>query len=505
MSIDEQLPAAPAVELELPWQRVDPRSILVKPFNEFLGFIPALIGLLSVSHHNTERLLFGIGGIVLLLLRGLLHWLTTRYRITADKVELRTGLLFRQRLSANRDRVRTVEATARFGHRVFGVTAVRVGTGEHESKRHKPMTLDPVTKAEAERLRRVLLRRTAPAVAETPAQAPKPGQRISALDWKWVRYAPFTLSGLAAVGVLGGLVWRSVNELNIDVSRVGALREGLHWAEHTPLGELIALGVLAVLLVVVLGSTLVYAFQFAGYALTREPDATLHVRRGLLTTSAVTIEEARLRGVEVSEPLLLRLVRGARVEAVATGLRRRSGSHLLMPPGPAGEANRVAAAVLHVSRSPTLATLAGHPRRALSRRMVRAVVPVLVLALALWLGELALGFPGWLWRVALLLLVPAVLLGWDRYRHLAHGLTTRYLVTRYGSLERRTVALRRSGIIGWRIRRSFFQRRAGLLTLTATTSAGRQGYHVTDLDESTGLALAEQAVPGLLRPFLERR
>jgi putative membrane protein len=176
-----------------------------------------------------------------------------------------------------------------------------------------------------------------------------------------------------------------------------------------------------------------------------------------------------------------------------------------MPPGPASEANRVAREVLRVRRSPTLAALVRHPRRALTRRLVRAVVPVLALALLLWLGELFGWLPNWPWQVALILLVPAVALGWDRFRNLGHGLTTHYLVTRLGSMDRRTVALQRTGIIGWRIRRSFFQRRAGLLTLTATTSAGRGGYHVLDLDESTGLALADQAVPGILEPFLEHR
>ncbi len=58
------------------------------------------------------------------------------------------------------------------------------------------------------------------------------------------------------------------------------------------------------------------------------------------------------------------------------------------------------------------------------------------------------------------------------------------------------------GIIGWNLERSFFQRRAGLATLVATTAAGRQGYAVQDVPLETAVRLAEEAVPGLLTPFL---
>jgi putative membrane protein len=110
--------------------------------------------------------------------------------------------------------------------------------------------------------------------------------------------------------------------------------------------------------------------------------------------------------------------------------------------------------------------------------------------------------PNWPWEITLALLPVAALLGWDRYRNLGHVLTERHLVARSGSLVRETVALQRTGIIGWRLHRSFFQRRAGLVTVVATTAAGDGAYHVIDVAEADGLALADAAVPDLLRPFL---
>jgi putative membrane protein len=126
----------------------------------------------------------------------------------------------------------------------------------------------------------------------------------------------------------------------------------------------------------------------------------------------------------------------------------------------------------------------------------------LVLVLALWLAHEFADWPNALWVIACALPVLSVPLAINRYRNLGHALTPKYLVSRSGSFDRRTVALQRDGIIGWKVRRSFFQRRVGLITLLATTSAGRGAYHVLDVSETDGLRLAEDTVPGLLAPFL---
>lgn len=98
----------------------------------------------------------------------------------------------------------------------------------------------------------------------------------------------------------------------------------------------------------------------------------------------------------------------------------------------------------------------------------------------------------------------AVLLAVDAYRSLGHTLTGGYLVTRSGSVRRSTAALQRAGVIGWTVRQSWFQRRAGLLSVTATTAAGGGAYTAHDTDASEGLGFASDAVPGLLEPFLDR-
>src|SRR5258708_36980965 len=90
----------------------------------------------------------------------------------------------------------------------------------------------------------------------------------------------------------------------------------------------------------------------------------------------------------------------------------------------------------------------------------------------------------------------------DRYRSLGRRLDGGGLVTRFGSLARRRNIISADAIIGWRIPQTWFQRRQGLMTLTATTAAGHQHYSVRDVPADGGLALAGAATGGLPGPCL---
>lgn len=159
----------------------------------------------------------------------------------------------------------------------------------------------------------------------------------------------------------------------------------------------------------------------------------------------------------------------------------------------------VAARVLGESAVPTGAALVAHPRAARVRRLRWALLAVLVAVAVLppvlpyvAAGCAAAGVP--------LAVAPAL----DAYRNLGHGVDGAYPVARSGTVRRATTALRRGGVIGWTVKQSVFQRRAGLLTLTATTAAGAGSHPVRDAAGAEGLAFAAQAVPGLLEPFLIR-
>ncbi len=125
------------------------------------------------------------------------------------------------------------------------------------------------------------------------------------------------------------------------------------------------------------------------------------------------------------------------------------------------------------------------------------MLPVVVLVVAI-----ATPVPVWAVLPTLILIPAAAVLAMDRYQRLGHGLTDGHLVVRSGSLRGRRDMVQRTGIIGWNLQQSWFQRRVGLVTLVATTAAGEQAYAAIDIPEATAIALADAAVPGLVEPFL---
>lgn len=487
---------------EAPWHRLDLRMLLIRPVLDLVRSLPVLVGALVLGSGNSWQWI-GLAFTALTIATGISHCLTSRYRVTATQVEWRTGLLLRKQRAVPRDRIRTVDVVSEPKHRLFSLAAVRIGTGRHSHGKgpgKDELVLDAVTREEAQRLRTLLLhRKTVPADVVAP-----PEQLVAAVDRKWLRYAPFTLSGIAVVGAMLGTVYHFAHELNLDPVRYGPLRELADRVTQEPVWLTVVTAAIGLLLLVSVLSVGGYVLSFWNFRLTREPGGTLHIRRGLITTRSVSIEEDRLRGVELKEPLPLRIAGGAKCVAVAAGLREGKGADkgggLLLPPAPLGRAQEVAGEVL--GEDVAGAALVRHPRQALNRRITRALTSVLVPAAALFLLAWAGALPDWPWQLALVLVPFAVLVGWDRYRTLGHALAGRYLVTRSGSLARTTVAVRRDGLTGIVVERSWFQRRAGLVTVVAPIAAGRGRYHVVDVGESAGLALADATVPGLLTPFL---
>lgn len=504
MTTEVDAPAA----VDTPWRRLDPRMLIVSPLVGLVQLLPLILILLVTGNGEVERL-YGAGAVgVLVIGFGVVRWRTTRYRITTDRVELHSGWLRRQRRSVPRDRIRTVDLTAKLVHRVFGLSVVQVSAASGTSTESSGLSLDAVSKAEAERLRHELLARSPARPVEAEPVGPPAAELLAQLDWSWLRFAPLTVSSLAGIGAIAAAAFNVFGELGVDPRDLPAVDDATERITAAPLWIAIAVVGAVLLVTAAIGSVVVFVVRWYDYRLTREAGpagpatGTLRVKRGLFTRRSLSVSEERLRGVDVIEPLLLRAGRGAQVRALTTGLTKDAQGGALQPPAPRAEAHRLASAALREHPPEiTEAPLRSHPPAARLRRLSRAVVPAAVLAGAAFGLGAALDL-GWLGPTSLLLVPVAALLGHDRYRNLGHQLTARYLVTRQGSAVRRTVALQRAGVIGWTVRQSVFQRRAGLVTLEAVTAAGKGGYPVLDIGSADAVALADAALPGLLTPFL---
>ncbi|GAA2383221.1 PH domain-containing protein [Nonomuraea africana] len=502
--------------VEVAWSRLHGRVPFAAAVLSLAVAAPAAVGatrFLLGRDLPYELVAAGAAGVMALVVaaayvHGLARLRTTRFRLTAERLEVCMGILTRQHRAIPRDRVRSVDVKADVVRRAFGLAVVKIGTGEHTSGESAELTLNGLAAAEAEALRRTLLS----GVAAREAPLEEDGQAIAGLKWQWIRYAPLSIWVFVGGAVAIGALKKVLDILGVDVFSTSAAKAAWEWLTANPWVS-VPVVVAGSALVGLVGAVALFAETWGGYRLEREA-GTLRVRRGLLTTRSLTLETGRLRGVAVAEPLLLRLGGGAKVRAVAVGLRKAEDNEseevsALTPPIPRAEAVRVASRILHaspVAMAGGLGDLLPHPKAARGRRVRLALATVAALAAAMAGVDLLTGWvPVAAWALPLIALPLAPAMAVDAYRGLGHRLTGSHLLTRAGSVLRTTVALDRGGIVGWRIRQSFFQRRLGLITVAATTAAGDGHYDVLDVGTSQGLDLAAQAVPGLLEPFLLRR
>ncbi len=488
---------------EATWHRLSPRMLLIHPVVEVGKALPVLVGIfLAGSVHGNQ--VWGLAATGVVVARSLTRWFTTRLRVGADSVELRHGLVRRKTRTTSRGRIRTVDVSSHVLHRLLGVARVVIGTGTSDRRGEGRLVLDGLPLDTALALRDDLLHRT----AGVALRKDDPREReLARLDPRWIGYAPFSLSGVLTGVVLWGFYWRVQGESGVDLLRVGPLRTVTDLLERQSPVTLAAVVALALIAFIAVTSTLGYVLAFWNFRLIRHDGGTVQVTRGLLTTRTTSIERRRLVGVEISEPLSLRLVGAARTSAVATGLRvgrgAERGGEVLLPPAPLAAAET--AGMLVLDGTPALtAAVHRHPVAALRRRVNRAVLAGTAFvgaSFAAWQW----GAPAWVVVAGPVAMSVSIALGIDRYRNLGHVRSDGYLVSRWGSIVRRLVALDETSVIGWGLRSTFFQRRLGLVTLIAATAAGRQAYQVRDVEPDTALALVGAVTPELLAQFRSER
>lgn len=492
------------------WQRLDARNLLLDPVKVVGQFlVPAVIAFVGLSSRDGGMPWWSVPIVVLgAVAFGVLPWLTTSWRVTATQFQKRTGLLNKTTSTAPLDRVRSVDLEASLLHRVLGLSKVQIGTGVDDDR----ITLDAVSRERATALRAHLLaRRAVPTGPPAPEAvegepAPRPAQapdtQLAAIDWSWLRFAPFSLTRLVLLAGLVGLLAQFGEDLPfLDEEH---LSEGWQWLRSVAIWLLIPFVVLGGLASWVLVAVTGYVVQWWDMRLTRG-QGSLHLTAGLFTTRSISVEETRVRGVEMREPLLLRAVGGGELSTLATGVGSEGVTRIL-PPCPRQVCVDVGDEVLAepgrltapLTAHGPLARRRAHVRQALGvvELAVLAVLPVVLIDVS-WLGW-------WLPAAMLVVGLPwGVAVAEASYRHLGHALVPdraapSHLVVGHAQVARVRTVLETDGIIGWVLTETWFQRRLGLADLVATTAAGAEKVVVHDVPRERAVRLADTATPGVL-------
>ncbi|NUW30868.1 PH domain-containing protein [Nonomuraea sp. SMC257] len=482
--------------------------LLIDPVRMLPSLLLPLVGVLFVGGFSGRSYLWAALGLVGTVAFAVVRWATLTYEVLGDRLEIRRSLVSRSVRTIPLERIRGVDVSTPPLHRVLGLAVLKIDTGA--SGGDEEGRLDGVTLGEAERLKAVLLRRARPAdgggvpvpaagplAGEAPAARPS-GRTIIEVPRMWLLYGPlsgaYLLTPFALAGGAVGLAFQWGGDFGFG--RDAAWTAG-EWLWHHPY-LLLGVAVLLVLAMPFAGGAMYAVFNWDFRLMER--DGYLVAERGLVNRRSVSLESRRVRGYEIVEGFAERWAGVVRVWAIVTGLGDSSTRGQLLPDVPRPVAFQVTADAI----GPYRAGLRPHPPIARNRRLFRAIFPWAALTVLAVLGEAVTGSPLW-WFLAvpaLLLAILGVPLGIDRYRSLGHGYDGVRLAVRSGSLRRSQAVVERRAVVGWRVRQTWFQRRAGVFTLIAGVGAGKGGYEAVDVSRAQVVGLPVEVTPDWVTPFL---
>lgn len=472
------------------WLRLDPRTInastILVSGALAAAAVPTAAGLLLGGLGVGWVLLWTVLGVVVgaaaTAVTEAIRLAVTRYRVGPHRIDRRVRFLSSTTNSISTGRVRNVEISADLVQRRLGIATVKLASGETDGSR---LTLTALDRTVAEELRTHVLAERAD--AETT--------ELARLDPGWVRYAPASLM-TPLFGLIGiGLAFQVASWFN-------AVPEMVDWVWDR-IGTLPwpLIGVGAVVLAAVIGvatAIVIFVENWWGLRLDRHRDGSLELRRGLLVGRHTSFDGTRIRGATLHEPPGFRALGAARLDVVATGVgtgKDESGKAKQSPALiPAAPRDVPAGVVDTILGEPVPARLRTHPPAARRRRALRALAATALLAA---LATVPAIFWPWLWWIPVsVLAVSAAVATWatiDNHRGLGHAVTDTTVALRKGSLLRRTDLLRREGVLGWNLRRTPFQKRAGLVTMVATSAGGTGAFRLPDVDVDAVAPLRDSA------------
>jgi putative membrane protein len=414
-------------------------------------------------------------------------WWRFSYRVADGRLEVRSGVLSRTTRIVPLDRVRGVDVTAPFLHRLLGLVRVEVEAAAGGGDRAE-LTLAAVSRERADALRELVLARE-PAAADATAPTPPVYEATPrSLVLAGVTSGRYLLAPAAIVGVavnvlddLPGGVFERAAEAAIDQAP----------SNLAGIALVSAGAILLVLAFAIAGSLLVdWDFTLA------DEGERLTATRGLLTRRTVSIDRGRIRGLDVRDTPLRRPLELASVSAIAGGVRGSRARTVLAPVVSHEAAFRLIRRVDPEAPDPS-GPLEQHPPAARRRRLPRALgVPIAAVVVFAALG--------WWWAVAgaAVLCVLAVPLARDRYAQLGHRFDGRRLALREGSLDRRWSELDPAGIVAFQLRSSPGQRRAGVGTLVLYLGEGAGSRRALDVGDEQARQLLAAIAPELFEPLV---
>lgn len=484
--------------------RLHPLTVPLRAVNAAGTVVIALVFtvVLGSAEPGLSPLFIGIGLLAVIALLGYQYAYYRRftYAVTADTIDIASGVISRQRREIPLDRIQNVDISEGVLQRALGIAAVdfeTAGGGSTEAR------LRYVSVEEARRLQNVVRGHEPETEAEGESA---PSQETGEVLFELNRESLLVLS-----------------LVSFDLRVFSLFQTAIAFASPAVLASVFDLPLLLVvpaiaggILIAVIGGWLLGAIvtfvRYYGFRLTRVADE-LRYERGLLQRYSGTIPLEKVQTLSVTENVLMRRLgfAGLAIETAGYGSGEEpSGGSEAAVPLDDREAVLALARELEPFGDPSLKTppQRTHDRYTRRYRLLAGAMAFLGIAAAWWFE---LGVPGYgtailVGAVGVVLAGPAATRG---YHSRGYVLNDDYAITRNGWWRRQTTvvpAYRLQTVID---RRSVFQRRWDLASLEFDTAGslsltGPSGRAV-DIDAAQSTTLQTEAADALQRTLTQRR
>jgi putative membrane protein len=310
------------------WRRTSPVAVvfyLSRPVTQLgKGLAPAVVILLAgMSSMSGSSKALAVTGVITMLavavVFSVLSWLRFRYRINGDRVLVRSGVLHREELSIEFNRIQNVSIREPFYMRPFSLSLLSIDTAGSQGKE---VVLSGIDKTIAIELRDTMLAQAVPAVDDETADQPAPSTSSLLLTRSrkdivvYGLTVNFILWVLVAVGAFFG-DWETTEKLVIWV--VQHIRPEDVLAAINPdagfFGRLLVITALfiAALLMLPLISIIGALFRHDGYRLSVEGE-TYRKNSGLLTKHDESLKRHKIQAMVLKQNFIARYLARTNVQ-----------------------------------------------------------------------------------------------------------------------------------------------------------------------------------------------
>jgi putative membrane protein len=497
---------AAAARLDADGRRLHPLTLVFSALGIARGMVwPAVAGGFGFGDGELDRMLPIILGVLAIpaLIGAGAKYALYRWRLDADELLLRSGVLNRQNRVIPLARVQNVEVRQSLLQRVFGVAELRVETAGTGLQAEAVLSVLGVGEAQSLRTDLLARRRAQAAAVAVPVDAVDGAPAAEPID----RAAVPPLAKLSTWDLL--LAGATANEAGVIAAAAAGL---LQFTEELPgdvfervirdavqrtEGAYAVVGIAGVLLLMVVGwmiSILGSLVRYHGFTLVVD-GGEMRKRFGLLTVHEASVPLQRVQAIRVEETFLRRWLGLASlmIETAGGSPGQRGGAEAFVPIARRRDVGRLVRGIFGDAPVDEAEFQHVHPK-AERRLRRRYLITFLVFVWApFWAARWFDIQPGGMLApyVAVLLPLPWLMARWQ-YANRGWALPPGYVMARSGVLNRVTWIVPDRKLQTLHVLDSPFQRRLGLSTLVVDTAAGGKQAAVVDLAHSTARRLLEE-------------